>query len=171
MDFFGEPSEHSTDYPIEISGQAVAKCRRLTQLALNSSSDMVIWAFSADGWAMTWAVETGNSEPFVRTAVLRDGSVRRVDDDGDVVMDDGDRSEGLFWHGSSAAPASALDGAAGNSPVETESSSSSSSSPSPSPGSYFEPRAPRRGERMSGTVSVDLVEEVSGIVRLDVELR
>lgn len=27
------------------------------------------------------------------------------------------------------------------------------------------------GDRMSGTVSVDLVEEVSGIARVDVELR
>ncbi|RDA94710.1 hypothetical protein CP533_6778 [Ophiocordyceps camponoti-saundersi (nom. inval.)] len=152
MNLFGESR---ADYPIDITGQPVATCRRLTQLALKSSPDMVIWAFSADGWAKTWAVETGNAEPYVRTEVLRDGSVRRVDSDGDVVM-----ADDVAWLGG----APALDGAAGNSPWEAEPSGWS-------PESYFAPRGPRRGDRMSGTVSVDLVEDVFGIVRLDVELR
>ncbi|RDA85669.1 hypothetical protein CP532_4651 [Ophiocordyceps camponoti-leonardi (nom. inval.)] len=152
MDFLGESQ---SDYPIDIIGQPVATCRRLTQLALKSSPDMVIWAFSADGWAKTWAVETGNAEPYVRTAVLRDGSVRRVDGDGDVSM-----ADDCAWLGG----APALDGAAGNSPLEAE-------PPGSSPGSYFAPTGPRRGDRMSGTVSVDLVQDVLGIVRLDVELR
>ncbi|RCI15751.1 hypothetical protein L249_2829 [Ophiocordyceps polyrhachis-furcata BCC 54312] len=152
MNLFGESR---SDYPIDIIGQPVATCRRLTQLALKSSPDMVIWAFSADGWAKTWAVETGNAEPYVRTAVLRDGSVRRVDGDGDVVM-----ADDCEWLGG----APAFDGAAGNSPLEAD-------PPGSSPGSYFAPTGPRRGDRMSGTVSVDLVEDVRGIVRLDVELR
>lgn len=159
IDIFSEPFQNSAVYPIEISGQPVATCNNLTEIALDSSPEMVIWAFSAEGWAKTWAVDSGCFEPYTRTAVQRDGSVRRVDNDGDVAMaggdEDGDMPE------ASSVLYQPLDGAVGNSPRETETPR----------GCYFDRRRWRDGDRMSGTVSVDLVQELNGIVRLDVELR
>ncbi|POR38101.1 F-box domain-containing protein [Tolypocladium paradoxum] len=159
IDIFSEPFQNSAVYPIDISGQPVAMCSNLTEIALDSSPEMIIWAFSAEGWAKTWAVDSGSFGPYMRTAVQRDGSVRRVDNDGDVAMagsdEDGDMTEvnSVLYQ--------PLDGAAGNSPREAETPR----------GCYFDHRRWRDGDRMSGTVSVDLVQELNGIVRLDVELR
>lgn len=102
-------------YPIEFSGQPVATCSSLTELALDSAPEMAIWAFSAEGWARTWAVDAGSFEPHTRTAVQRDGSVRRIDSDGDMTMvnSDGPDSAGLDTSSASFQP---YDG--GNSPVE-----------------------------------------------------
>ncbi|PHH87694.1 hypothetical protein CDD83_8526 [Cordyceps sp. RAO-2017] len=164
IDIFREPFHNSAAYPIEIAGQPLATCSRLTELALDSSPEMIVWAFSADGWAKTWALETtGNSEPHTRTAVQRDGSVRPVDGDGDVAMADG-VGAGEAWWDASYGRLQPYDGAAGNTPPETE-------PPSSSADGYFGRADGRTRDRMSGTVSVDLVEEVNGIVRLDIELR
>lgn len=156
---FSEPFRTSAAYPIEISGQPVAACSRLSELALDSSPEMIVWAFSAEGWAKTWAVDTGGCEPYTKTSVQRDGSVRCKDYEGDIAMAEAEEEEESWDAGFTYLQR--YDGAAGNTPTEAE---------SPPPG-YFARRRPRGRERMSGTVSVDLVEEVQGIVRLNVELR
>ncbi|KJZ72280.1 hypothetical protein HIM_08321 [Hirsutella minnesotensis 3608] len=160
IDIFCEPYEKSAVYPIEIKGQPVAMCSQVVELALESSPEMIIWAFSAEGWAKTWAVDTGSRDEYTRTAVQRDGGVRRVDHDGDVDMVDTEDQDNSWWE-ASLGRQHPYDGAAGNTPIETDSQ----------PDGYFSRGESRGGERMSGTVSVDLVEEVHGIVRLDVELR
>ncbi|KND89933.1 hypothetical protein TOPH_05384 [Tolypocladium ophioglossoides CBS 100239] len=159
IDIFSEPFQNSAVYPIEISGQPVATCSNLTEIALDSCPEMIIWAFSAEGWAKIWALDSGSFEPYTRTAVQRDGSVRRVDNDGDVTMADGDEDDDV--PDVSSVLYQPLDGAAGHSPRDTETPR----------GCYFDRRCWRDGDRMSGTVSVDLVQELNGIVRLDVELR
>lgn len=169
VDIVSEPFANGSAYPVEVSGQPVATCSILSELALDSLPEMIIWAFGAEGWAKTWAVDAGGAEPYARTAVQRDGSVRRVEFEGDMVMteseeddEDGEQVEAeTGWGDTGRVYPQRYDGAAGSTPVEAE---------SPLQG-YFARRRPRSGERMSGTVSVDLLEEVRGIARLDVELR
>lgn len=86
INIFNEPFEDSPNYPIEIVGQVIAVCNSLTDVALDSSPDMIIWAFGTSGWAKTWAVTSSSSDALISTAVQQDGAVRLIDDDGDVVM-------------------------------------------------------------------------------------
>ncbi|UKZ79844.1 hypothetical protein TrVFT333_007607 [Trichoderma virens FT-333] len=58
---------------------------KAAEIGLNSSPDLIIWAFAAGGWAKTWALDTGRNEPLIASAAQRDGSVRQVDIDDDVV--------------------------------------------------------------------------------------
>ncbi|KAH7134228.1 hypothetical protein EDB81DRAFT_844817 [Dactylonectria macrodidyma] len=158
IDIFGDPFQASAAaYPLEIQGQPVAICSNLVELALDSGPDMVLWAFSAEGWARTWTMHVGREEVFARTAVQHDGSVRHVDPDGDIVMAEVETSDTSDIAGMTLP---LLDGAAcrtrwTNTPRER----------------YRRLLTGKHGDRMSGTVSVDLVEEVSGITRMDVELR
>ncbi|KAL2691482.1 hypothetical protein Neosp_001868 [[Neocosmospora] mangrovei] len=66
---FGDPSSEVTAYPLEIRGQAVAICSNLVELALDSGPDMVLWAFSAQGWARAWALHAGREDAFNHTVV------------------------------------------------------------------------------------------------------
>ncbi|KAM5347883.1 hypothetical protein ACJ41O_007707 [Fusarium nematophilum] len=132
-------------YPLEIRGQPVAICSNLVELALDSGPDMVLWAFSAQGWARTWAMHAGREDAFNHTVVQQDGSLRQVDLEGDYAMAE-------------------VETAAGVSATDARGSH------------VFDASGPRlisglQGEGMGGTVSVDLVEEVNGIARMDVELR
>ncbi|KAL7783885.1 hypothetical protein V8C37DRAFT_414468 [Trichoderma ceciliae] len=88
IDILGDPFREGSSYPVEIQGHVVATCGNLTEIALNSSPNLIIWAFAAEGWAKTWALDTGIYEPLMRSAAQRDGSIRQVDADGDVVMVD-----------------------------------------------------------------------------------
>lgn len=88
IDIFSDPFGENSVYPVEIHGHVVATCGNLTEIALNSFPDLIIWAFTAEGWAKTWVLDTGRREPILRSAAQRDGSIRQVDADGDVVMVD-----------------------------------------------------------------------------------
>ncbi|SPJ73440.1 uncharacterized protein FTOL_03170 [Fusarium torulosum] len=77
---------NETEYPLEIRGQPVAICRNLVELAINSGPDMVLWAFSAQGWARAWALRTGCEDAPHRTVVQADGSLRQIDSKGDYIM-------------------------------------------------------------------------------------
>ncbi|KAH6995718.1 hypothetical protein BKA56DRAFT_639791 [Ilyonectria sp. MPI-CAGE-AT-0026] len=158
IDVFGSPfQDNAAVYPLEIQGQPVAICSNLVELALDSGPNMVIWAFSAEGWARTWAMHVGREEAFSRAAVQHDGSVRHVDPDGNIVMAE---VEMVDTSDSTGMALPLLDGAE----CRTRWTN-------PSVERYRRLMAGRNGDRMSGTVSVDLVEEVSGITRMDVELR
>ncbi|RFU80456.1 f-box domain-containing [Trichoderma arundinaceum] len=87
-DVFSDPFEEVSAYPVEIHGHVVATCGNLTEIALNSSPTMIIWAFAAEGWAKTWVLDTGRNKSLMRSAAQRDGSIRQVDADGDVIMTD-----------------------------------------------------------------------------------
>ncbi|KAM0263546.1 hypothetical protein ACHAQJ_001165 [Trichoderma viride] len=88
IDIFSDPFGGNSVYPVEIHGHVVATCGNLTEIALNSSPNLIIWAFAAEGWAKTWVLDTGRNEQLMRSAAQRDGSVRQVDADGDVIMAD-----------------------------------------------------------------------------------
>lgn len=156
IDVFSDPFQSAAAYPLEICGQPVAICSNLVELSLDSSPEMIIWAFSAEGWARTWALDGGEST--MRTVVQTDGSLRSVDADGDSVMVDAEEDA----QETNVVDLLPFDGAG-------------------AAGCSLRPNAPEDGARwltvgwdvdsMSGTVTVDLVEEVNGISRVDVELR
>ncbi|PHH60884.1 hypothetical protein CDD81_1089 [Ophiocordyceps australis] len=159
---------------IEIPGQPMATCSNLTELAVEASPEIIVWAFSADGWARTWALDCGADEAIIKTAVQQDGSVRLVDQDGDVAMaeghcqdvadassehrgDDDDEVQEGDHEALSTVHLQRYDGATATSLAE--------------PSRCQGPCSTRPSHRMSGTASVYLVQELAGIVRLDVELR
>lgn len=148
-----DPLWDNTVYPLEIQGQPIAVCCNLVELAVDSGPDMTLWAFSAEGWARTWALDTGR-EVFSHTAVQQDGSLRHVDPDGNFVM------AGVEQPNMSDGPMvlSPFDGTA---PSVTR----------PYVERYRRLLTGWENSPVSGTVSVDLVEEMSGIARMDVELR
>ncbi|KAM0439065.1 hypothetical protein ACHAQK_006552 [Fusarium lateritium] len=86
IEFPGHPFADETDYPLQIRGQPVAICRNLVELAINSGPDMVLWAFSAQGWARAWALRAECEDAPHRTVVQADGSSRQVDSKGDYIM-------------------------------------------------------------------------------------
>ncbi|KAL6799975.1 hypothetical protein J3E68DRAFT_435453 [Trichoderma sp. SZMC 28012] len=165
INLMSDPFGQDSHYPVEVYGQVVATCGNLTEIALNSSPDLIIWAFAAEGWAKTWALNTGKNEPIINSAAHRDGSVRQADPDGDVVM-------------------------AGPAPPETPSELSSLDfnlfDGSPISNSDREPtvlgpyshgrRCHMLGEiwDMQGgeaeAMRIDLVEEIGSITRVDIEL-
>ncbi|KAM5362371.1 hypothetical protein ACJZ2D_012576 [Fusarium nematophilum] len=150
-------------YPLEIRGQPVAICSNLVELALDSGPDMVLWAFSAQGWARTWAMHAGREDAFNHTVVQQDGSLRQVDLEGDYAMAEVETAAGVSAtdaRGSHVFDASGPRYAGTFSPWMN-----------PSVERYRRLISGLQGEGMGGTVSVDLVEEVNGIARMDVELR
>jgi hypothetical protein len=153
IDIFNHPFQDSTAYPPEICGQVVGFGSNLVELALDSSPEMVIWAFSAEGWAKTFALDTGGSQPSVTTAVQQDGSLRNIDFEGDVGM--ADRED--VTSPELATDLGPFDGPSLQWPAQSDNSGRMMAG--------FE------ADRMSGTVSVELSEEASGISRVDVELR
>ncbi|KAF4992610.1 hypothetical protein FDECE_13661 [Fusarium decemcellulare] len=165
IDFLGDPFAEGTAYPLEIRGQPVAICSNLVELALDSGPDMVLWAFSAQGWARTWAMHAGREDAFNHIAVQHDGSLRQIDHDGDCVM--------AGTEVDPAAAASRVD-ARGNqvlNPSVTSNAGTSSGWVKPSVERYRRFVSELQGDGMGGTVSVDLVEEMNGVARMDVELR
>lgn len=169
MESFSDGFDDSSVFPLEVPGQVVATCRNLVEVAMDSSADMVVWGFSAEGWAAAWAMDTGGSMTMTKSSVQTDGSIRYIDANGDVVM------------GGVEVPMTptsvvedlhvpALDGAC-----------ASHSTSRPPKSAYRMRRVPDHdvtfragwiaGDRMSGTASVELIEEISGIARVDVELR
>lgn len=161
---FGDPFWNNSVYPLEVQGQPVAICHNLVELALDSGPDMVLWAFSAEGWARAWALRTGRGEGLSRTMIQRDGSLRLVDPDGNFVMA-GVEHPDVSDNNPRAGNLPPFDGPA---TVGTQMTSS-----------WMNPRVERyrrlltgwHGSRASGTLSVDVLEEISGIARMDVELR
>ncbi|KAF5657947.1 calcium permeable stress-gated cation channel 1 [Fusarium heterosporum] len=92
IDFPDGPSAERATHPIEIRGQAVAICRNLVELALNSGPDMVLWAFGAQGWTRAWALRAGCKDELHRTVVQADGTLRHVDSKGDYIMTELDQT-------------------------------------------------------------------------------
>jgi hypothetical protein len=49
---------------------------------------MTIWAFNKHGVATVWKIDLGRNEKVNRRCVMRDGTVRDIDGEGDVEMSD-----------------------------------------------------------------------------------
>ncbi|KAK1509165.1 F-box domain-containing protein [Colletotrichum costaricense] len=73
-------------FPIDVYGQVVAVCSGIVDLSMGLGPDMMIWAFGREGLARCWALNTGNTKLVRRHAILGDGSMRKVDGDGDLTM-------------------------------------------------------------------------------------
>lgn len=56
-----EGQRHDLFWPLEVDGQVVASCSNLTEVGIDASPDMVIWAFSADGLGQCWAIDSGKA--------------------------------------------------------------------------------------------------------------
>ncbi|TIC89667.1 hypothetical protein CH35J_012674 [Colletotrichum higginsianum] len=148
-------------YPIDVHGQVVAVCSGIVDLALDPGPDMLIWAFSGKGSARCWALNTGDQNAVLRSTVLRDGSLREVDEDGDVVMEDvasGNRTES-----NPPTPTRPLTMDGEDMPQFARPSANH-------PLSYRYYRLTTRG-REEDAVKANLLENIQGVARLDIELR
>lgn len=76
--------------PIDVPCQHVDVCSDITALAVDSGPDMLIWAFSAEGLGRCWALNTGRQPRMTRASAQADGSLREIDCDGDILMQDVD---------------------------------------------------------------------------------
>lgn len=170
IDVFSDPFGENSVYPLEIDGHVMATCGNLTEIALNSSPDLIVWAFAAEGWAKTWVLDTGRREPIMRSAAQRDGSIRQVDADGDVIMVDS------LPLPESSSEMSSLDfnlfDGAPISDTEGEPVTSKTTTVRRCHGKRHHVRGDiwEMQDHMDDTLSIDLVEEVGSITRLDVEL-
>ncbi|KAG6039865.1 hypothetical protein E4U41_001942 [Claviceps citrina] len=164
IDVFRGRFQDSPAFPLEVWGQTIAVWENLTEIGLDSSPEMIVWAFSSSGWAKAWAVDYGRAQPLTRTVVQENGSIRLMDQDGDMLMTDDELAAGNLEGSStpeSLRDVNPFDGTVGTNFVERRSLIKQAS---------WCTRA-RGSDRMSATASVDLMEEVDGIVRLDVQLR
>ncbi|PTB66821.1 hypothetical protein BBK36DRAFT_1117355 [Trichoderma citrinoviride] len=168
IDLLSDPFGDDCPYPVEIHGQVVAVCGNLTEIALNSSPDLIIWAFAAEGWAKTWALNTGRCQSKLRYAAQRDGSIRQVDADGDVLM----AGRAQPWEQSSGLSSldfNLFDGA--------HTSDLDDEDPPMAQGPYcWGKRCHVRGQiwemqdDVADALSIDMIEEVGSITRVNVEL-
>jgi hypothetical protein len=73
-------------WPVKIRGQYVGTCSGLVDLTIDAGSDMAIWAFNKHGVATVWKIDVGRTESLKRRWVMRDGTVRESEGDGDMEM-------------------------------------------------------------------------------------
>jgi hypothetical protein len=66
----------------------IGTCHGLVDLAIDSDSHMTIWAVSSGGVATVWKIDDGSQNVVERRWVVRDGTVRESEGDGDVEMSD-----------------------------------------------------------------------------------
>jgi hypothetical protein len=75
-------------WPVKIRGQELGTCSGLVDLTIDSGPCMTVWAFSKAGVSMVWRID-GGTDDYVKTLrVMRDGSIREEDADGDLMMTD-----------------------------------------------------------------------------------
>ncbi|CAD6441479.1 b7a490ab-2979-4a99-a354-5d14c3ed9e85 [Sclerotinia trifoliorum] len=73
-------------WPVRIKGQRIGTCSNIVDLAIDSSNSITIWAFSTDGIAKIWHVDDGKHRDLARLSVLRDGTIRENDYEGDIEL-------------------------------------------------------------------------------------
>lgn len=77
------------NWPIQVGGQEIGRCVGLVDLAIHSGPEMTVWALTSDGAALVWQVDDGNPYHRLRRRVVtRDGTIREMDEDGDIEMID-----------------------------------------------------------------------------------
>lgn len=73
-------------WPVKIRGQQVGTCKGLVDVAIASCPEMPVWAFSKDGTATCWKMDTGSSDEMRKHFVARDGRVKEINSDIDSSM-------------------------------------------------------------------------------------
>lgn len=76
------------DWPLKIRGQEIGRCSGLVDIAIDSGPNMTIWAFSKEGFAKVWKIDDGKGVSMQDLLVVKDGTIRERDVDGDVMMED-----------------------------------------------------------------------------------
>lgn len=79
-------------WPVQVRGQEIGHCSDVADLAIHSGPEIgiTIWAFGRQGMTLTWNVEGRGDCSVKQRWVLRDGTVREADEQGDVEMCDAD---------------------------------------------------------------------------------
>ncbi|KAH8602917.1 hypothetical protein B0O99DRAFT_15511 [Bisporella sp. PMI_857] len=96
-------------WPVKISGQKIGTCSGVVDLAVDSSPEMIVWAFSGDGIAKAWKFDS-NRLP-TKLIVMRDGSIREIDGEGDTEMVDTSTNSSPAIMGSAHSTMATYDGA------------------------------------------------------------
>ncbi|KAK0100231.1 hypothetical protein ONS95_008195 [Cadophora gregata] len=66
-------------WPVKIRGQMIGTCKGLVDLAIDSGPHMTVWAFSKSGIATVWKLDDGQTQSTQNILVVRDGTVREVE--------------------------------------------------------------------------------------------
>lgn len=181
-------------WPVKIRGQQIGTCSGVVDLTIDSGSNIAIWAFDKHGIATVWKIDTGRNESLKRHCVMRDGTVREIDGEGDVEMVDAlSPSPDILQHPLPLIQES-YDGAAPFSP-EVQTNPVYDSEGVLLMEELSQPRqfddndaegvedysqqivaevwhhSARWSRRLFRRPGVDLVEEVTGVSRIDVEIR
>ena len=85
-------------WPLQIRGQEIGTCRGVVDLAVDSGPLMTIWAFSKTGVAKVWRINDGRGNALKTSVVARDGTIRKVDTEGDLEMTDSASSSPDILH-------------------------------------------------------------------------
>ncbi|KFY31950.1 hypothetical protein V493_00644 [Pseudogymnoascus sp. VKM F-4281 (FW-2241)] len=87
----GYGSKTNMVWPLQVRGQQVGHCAGLVDLAIHTGSGVgvTIWAFTRQGVAVTWKLDSGTShEDLAQRLAVQDGTIREIDSDGDIEMCD-----------------------------------------------------------------------------------
>ncbi|PVH85688.1 hypothetical protein DL98DRAFT_511267 [Cadophora sp. DSE1049] len=66
-------------WPVKIQGQRIGTCKGLVDLAMDSGRHMAVWAFSKSGIATVWKLDDGRTQSIQSILVVRDGTIREVE--------------------------------------------------------------------------------------------
>lgn len=75
-------------WPVKIRGQEIGTCPLLVDLAVDSGPSLTVWAFSKEGIARVWRIDDGKDGNVRNIRVVRDGTIRERDGEGDLEMSD-----------------------------------------------------------------------------------
>jgi hypothetical protein len=75
-------------WPVKIRGQEIGTCPLLVDLAVDSGPSLIVWAFSKEGIARVWRIDDGKNGNVRNIRVVRDGTIRERDGEGDLEMSD-----------------------------------------------------------------------------------
>ncbi|KAL3417821.1 F-box domain-containing protein [Phlyctema vagabunda] len=73
-------------WPLKVRGQQIGTCPGLVDLAIHSGPEMIVWAFGKGGIAKVWQLDCGKQNLLQQRMISRHGTVREVDQNGDVEM-------------------------------------------------------------------------------------
>jgi hypothetical protein len=178
-------------WPVKIRGQQIGTCNGLVDLAIDSGPDMIVWALSRNGVATVWKIDTCSNDGVKRRWVMRDGTVRESEGEGDIEMSDAPSPSPDILQPSLPLVQESYDGTTSSNvrrySVQYDSEGDvlmedlptmDLNAPEPVEDLDLDLRGPARAwyiERWSGRLYLgpvtDLVEEVTGVVRIEVEIR
>ncbi|KAL2072730.1 hypothetical protein VTL71DRAFT_12073 [Oculimacula yallundae] len=78
-------------WPVKIRGQKIGTCKGLVDLVVDSGPNITVWAFSKAGIATVWKIDDGHDRSMRERMVVRDGTIREVESSesgGDIEMAD-----------------------------------------------------------------------------------